>query len=782
MKIIDAYIVAAALVALPATARTQVAGQVSHLKILINQTEVGSSDYTRQADGSFHCTSNIKLGKILVTSSVDGHFKGAHLLDARVLTKGPAGDVSLKIDGGQIVAVRNGKTTTSKYNAQQDLYAGNLIPALWKSTLDAAYQQTKGSTTGSVKLSPFSIEAGTEFPSTVKVLSPKNVTVNGSVQTARRFDVSVGSLELELDQSESGEIVAMDVPSQKLRMIEDGWDGLFVDPLAAYPELSQPSFNTKREANVRVKMRDGVELSTDLTLPVSEGKFPVVLIRTPYGREEEDLAGEFYAKRGYVLVCQDCRGRGMSDGDWDPFVHEGDDGYDTIGWIASQPWCNGKVGMIGGSYVGYVQWAAAVKRPPALKCIVPQVSPPDAMHNLPYDFGIPFLYADVWWAKIVAGKDIDITSIFGPLPNVKGLASLPISKADKATLGKTIPFYQTWLKRTTEKDWKGWDFLAHMDQANVPALHISGWWDGDGIGTRLNWAAERKLGRKDQWLIYGPWTHAFNSSRSLGKVDFGPTAVLELDSLYIRWFDTWLKGKDVGLNKVPHVRAFVTGANKWADLSDWPDHTEKPRTLFLGVDSLNPSVPLDSSETYTYDPSKDTDTSALQKGAGASANDYTGEVKLKDYKQAYKVFRSAPFAHDTAIAGPATIDLYFKSSARDTDFYGMLVDIDPAGKLYGFGQPGKIRASYRFGMNTIRALVPGQVNHVQLLPWDFAHEFKKGHRLGLVVVSSGFPMWARNLGNAEPPLTASKMVVQRNTLVFGAKTPSKLTVQVLWEK
>src|SRR5262249_40501250 len=159
----------------------------------------------------------------------------------------------------------------------------------------------------------------------------------------------------------------------------DGWDGLYVDPLAKYPELSQPTFGTKTETGVAMKTRNGVTLVCDVVRPNDALKHPAILVRTPYGRSSETLSGAFWASRGYVYVTQDCRGREDSGGNWDPFVNEGPDGADTIGWIAKQSWSDGKVGMIGGSYAGYVQWAAAVEEPPALRCIVPQVSPPDAM-------------------------------------------------------------------------------------------------------------------------------------------------------------------------------------------------------------------------------------------------------------------------------------------------------------------------------------------------------------------------------------------------------------------
>jgi putative CocE/NonD family hydrolase len=767
----------------------------SDFRVFFNGSPAGFSKWDESSDGAFSSSTEISLGGLKITSNMTGHFQDEKLSDSEVHDQGPGGATTLTYKGGVVSRTAGGQTKATPYAPKQFIYGASLYPALWSSAAKHAYSEMQGSPEGTTKsLQVFLIDSGAELPCTFKLLAPKQIRKNGEIVSASRLLVTVAGVQFELDTDKDQNAVAMDVPGQKIRFIEAGWDALYTDPLAAYPELSQPTFKTKFVSNTRVPMRDGVTLSTDLTMPDAAGKYPAILIRTPYGRGSEDTEGAFYARRGYVVVSQDCRGKGDSDGAWDPFVNEGNDGYDTIQWIAKQPWSTGKVGMIGGSYVGYVQWAAAVKRPPALKCIVPQVSPPDAMHNLPYDFGIPFLYGDIWWSKIVAGKGMDTSSFQAPLPNPQGIAALPLEDVDKATLGQTIPFYQSWLKRTKESDWKGWDFLSHMRDANVPALHISGWWDGDGIGTKLNWAAERELGRKDQWLIFGPWPHAFNSTTMIGKVDYGPTAVLELDSLYLRWFDTWLKDKQVGLEKVPHVRAFVTGANKWVDLGDWPDKTEMTETLFLSQRSgeqihagpvskgILTNSPTPGGISYSYDPAKDTNVEALSNGAASEEATFDGIAKYGDSKQPVVLFESHPLSRDTAIAGPATVDLYFKSSAQDTDLYASIVDIDEQGQAHVMGAAGKIRASYRFGMNRIEPLHPNEVNHVQILPWEFAHEVKMGHRIGLLIMASGFPGYARNLGTIGPVATNKTMAVQNNTFLFGPDTPSRVQFHVLWAK
>ncbi|HWD37877.1 MAG TPA: CocE/NonD family hydrolase [Fimbriimonas sp.] len=750
-----------------------------HYTITIGGRKVGDSTLRGSTSTGLAADSHLKIGNISIDESLSAKFSGKSLVYCKSVSKSPRGTTTLLFKDGKVTVDAGTVHKVVPYKAKVDLLGANLIPALWTSSLNEAKRQMKlHPTQKSVTVSAYLPDLGSELP--IKIQTAPSRTLGRSVFSA--FKLTLGGVLMECDADSQGNVVALEVPSQKLRFILDGYDKLFTDALAKYPELSQETFETKSLDAVRVKMRDGVELATDITLPTVEGQYPVVLERTPYGRGLEATAADFYAKRGYVYVIQDCRGRGDSGGEWDPFVHEGDDGYDTIQWIASQPWSNGKVGMIGGSYGGYVQWAAAVKNPPALKCIVPQVSPPDAMHNLPYEFGVPFLYADVWWAKIVMNKDADLLGIGGPMANADKLVTLPLGKVDEKVLGRPVPFLRKWFARTTSKDWKGFDFLDHIKEANVPALHISGWWDGDGIGTKLNWAAERHLGRHDQWLIEGPWSHAFNSSSSIGKVDYGDSAVIDLDSLYIRWFDTWLKGKEVGLEKTPRVLAFVTGANVWMGLRDWPDKVEKARTLYLSPGALSSRLSRASQDRYTYDPAKDVQIKKVLKEA-ENQGGFTGEVKnSSDPNRKFLVYRSAPLTHSTAIAGPATVDLYFKTSARDTDLFASIIDIDEKGRMFAVDQEGKIRGSYLSGVDKIRPLTPGKVYKAHILPWDFAHEFKKGHRIGLVITSTLFPVYARNLGTAGPILTGTRMIAQHNALLFGAKTPSNVTFQVLYEK
>jgi putative CocE/NonD family hydrolase len=750
------------------------------MSVEFSGAKAGTSVFTVQPDGAFSSETEFMIGTLKLKSSMSGQMTAGRVTSYRVDQQQPGGATGvIEWDGSKIKVTQGGKTQEMEQKYAGTLYFGNLHPMLNKNLLQAADWANKTPQ----KLKAFLLDGGAVIDLTVQPKGEKRV----SAGSAKLYDLSIGMVTPEYATDQEGNVVAMDVPSQKLRFVAEGWESLYADPLAAYPELSQPTFEVAVDKGVTMKTRDGVSLACDVIRPSAAGKYPVILVRTPYGRASSGIEGPFYAKRGYVYVAQDCRGRGDSGGAWDPFVNESKDGYDTVAWVAKQPWSNGKVGMIGGSYGGLVQWAAAVEHPSALKCLVPQVSPPDAMRNIPYDFGTFFLYGNLWWGKIVRGKDADMSGLMSSLPHPEKLNTLPLSKVDDAVLGYNVPFFDKWLEREGMVYWKGFDWSNRIGSVTIPALHISGWWDGDLIGTQTNWASLRAAGRKNQWLVYGPWTHSFNSSSKLGDVDYGSSAILELDSLYLRWFDTWLKGKNVGFNKIPKVRAFVTGANKWVNLEDWPSKTSKPKSLYLyaaqpangnaSKGELGDRPQSSAPSKFTHDPHYAEIPKEILNVDPTSASTV---LKLGKRDQSVLIYKTAPLPKATAIAGPIQVSLRFQTSARDTDFYALLLDIDEKGEMRQFGKMGKIRAAFLGGLDKPRPITPNKTFKADILLWDTAHELKKGHRLGLLITSEMFPVYARNLGTGEPIKNATRMMIQKNTIFHDAKNPSVLTFRVLW--
>ncbi len=748
--------------------------------------DAGTSRYETHADGTFESSTELNVAGMTVKSRLTGKFVDGALTEFELVNQQAGTEVTVSAKDGKARLKAGDVTRDTTYKPSQVVFA-NLHPSLtetWSRVLDPAKD-------GVQKVDVFILDAATTLPVDVIKKKARTVETDGKKQVANVYLARLATVEFDVYLAQGSDFAAWDVPAQKLQAIRSGYESFLVDPSTRYPELSQPTMPAKTEKGVRVKMRDGVELVADIVRPADDAKHPAILERTPYGREIlSQLEGEWWAKRGYVHIVQDVRGRNESAGEWSPFVNERKDGYDTIDWIAKQGWSDGKVGMIGGSYVGWVQWAAAVEGHPALKCIVPQVSPPDLFFNFPIDHGVPMLFGALWWSNFV--KEKKVPAIPETPKDLEKLKTLPLSRVDDEALGRNIPFYDAWLEKETPAAFGSASFMPDMNKVKIPVLHISGWWDGDGIGTKLNWAKMRDLGNKNQWLIYGPWTHLFNTSTRLGDADFGPDAIIDLDSIYLRWFDTWLKDKQVKWEKQPKVRAFVTGANEWRELGDWPDPRSREMTLYLssrgranGIASVGELVATapktQPPDRYTYDPAATQIPAELRKvkDFGDLLAAATTVVKIDPADNTVLIYRTSPMSEPLEIGGPIDVDLYFSTSAKDTDFFAYLVDIDEQGTMRSIGLAGKIRARYLSGWEKPSLLQPGKSYKATIELWDSAHQVKKGHRLGVVISSEMFPSYARNLNTGEPISNATRMVAAQQTIYHDAKRPSALHFRML---
>jgi putative CocE/NonD family hydrolase len=281
---------------------------------------------------------------------------------------------------------------------------------------------------------------------------------------------------------DSGKLYELDVPAQKAAIVREGYEALRKAPQTD-PLLSAPEFEVDLQRAVGVPVRDGLKLSTDVYRPKGVAKAPVILIRTPYKKEMNELQGRYYARRGYVTAIQDCRGRFGSPGIWEPFMNEAKDGYDTVEWLAKEPHSNGKVGMIGGSYVGWVQWWAAGQNPPHLVTIIPNVAPPDPFYNIPYEYGVFFIWGGIWWADVLeSNATADLTGVamskIGEKKYSKLLRALPVIELDKAVLGKENPYWRRWIQHpTNDAYWQPANFLDRLKDVRIPVFHQSGWFD-----------------------------------------------------------------------------------------------------------------------------------------------------------------------------------------------------------------------------------------------------------------------------------------------------------------
>lgn len=740
-------------------------------------TPVGTNVTTIGDDGVFVSKSDMDLGGTKFSEEISTKFINGKFGDIESVIR--QGDRVIRISiKGKVVTVDDGKSKKIQTLASDPkAYFANFHPQFCRSMADLI------PASGSLETDILILDSGTMVKGTFAAKASRIVKLDGSSFSADFYELSLFGLKVEVGvDSRDGWVLGLNVPAQNGLYLRKGVVDLFVDPLSKYPELSQKIHTPVTDALEVALMRDGTPLSATVVRPKQEGRYPAILIRTPYGRAGmASYYGSLFAPRGYVVVSQDVRGMGGSYGEWDPFMNERKDGFDTVQWVAKQPWCDGNVGMIGGSYLGLVQWQAAVEQPPALKCMIPQVSPPDPFYNIPYDHGAFFLYPNAWWSKIVASKNADMAAAGETSPNPAPFATLPLANVDEEFLGKDVPFWNKWLERDTAAKWAGANYQADIKNVKIPALLISGWWDGDMAGTTMNWQLMRQAGHEKRWLIIGPWGHNFNTASKLADEDYGPEALLELGSVYVRFFDTYLKGKQVKFEDRARAQVFLTGSKEWRLMSDYPHKLSREKKLFLSSakdartdksDGTLGDQPGDGQSTISYDPKK-----AAKPAPGPGNESFT--FKFEDIVGDELYFKSEAMKQPLDMSGPINLSFSFKSNAQDCDFYALLMDVDPSGKIRLIHQGGKIRSSYIKSMDFRTPLVPDEIYKANISLWDVAHTFKPGHRIGLVISCNFFPTFDRNLGYADPPATATRMRNSKQTIFHNKEHPAMLSFQVM---
>lgn len=538
----------------------------------------------------------------------------------------------------------------------------------------------------------------------------------------------------------------------------------------------------------RVKLRDGVEVSADLYLPEKEGRYPAIIARTPYGKAQTGSLkqGKYYSDKGFVVVICDVRGRGDSDGLFFPYFNEGRDGYDIIEWAASQPWCTGEVGTMGGSYLARIQWSTALEKPPHLRAMFCAVSPSDPFVESPTGVPDPI---HISWNFLVSGRSMQ---------NVDALdwnrvyKHLPLVDMEEVT-GRKITGWKEAFEHTTMDDyWKQISYQTRFSEIDLPVLHISGWYDDEQIGTPMNFigmkngsASERS--RKSQKLVMGPWPHRINESQKFGDVDFGPKSLIDLLELGKKWFDHWLKGENNGIDEEDPVDIFVMGENKWRKEKDWPlPGTEYIPFYFnsggkansrFGDGVLVQQIAHDGSDTdaYTYDPENPfpfiTDPTFAQIGG---PDDYSAVERRDDVL----VYSSEPLSESIEVTGPVSAEIFVSSDAKDTDFTAKLIDVWPSGYSQRLCD-GIVRARYRDGMAKEVPMEPGKVYRMNIDMWNTCQVFLPGHRIRVEISSSAFPKYSRNQNVWELLGKTTKMMRAQQTLYHSDQYPSKVVLPVI---
>jgi putative CocE/NonD family hydrolase len=758
----------------------------------VNEERLVRIQFTWKEDGSFDNKSVMELAGLklamstTITPDKDGYWNSIEGTSRE-------GKFHLERTAGKVKWTLADKTGTFALKSGGVLFE-SFSPALMSLSV-RAYDATKE---GKQTLPMVAIPKS-QFDATIERKDTLERNVAGKDLKLTRYLLTLGSVDITIWADSAGKVYLAEVPSQSAAYVRDGYETLrkteVNDPL-----LSQPKFAIKEELNVRVAMRDGVKLATDIYRPDQPGKHPAILIRTPYKKGVSSLTDKYYARRGYVVAVQDCRGRFASEGEWEPFVNDGKDGYDTIEWLAAQPFCNGKVGMIGASYCGYVQWFAAVEKPPHLVTIIPNVSPPDPFYNFPYEYGNFNLQSAIWWFEVLktdATADISGTTLKNLIDKkyYKLLKQLPVIDLDKAVLGKENPNWRKWIEHPTDDAyWQKIDFHARLDKVNIPVFHQSGWFDGDGIGSKLNYARMTALGHANQKLTLGPWGHTDEATRTHGGRDFGPEALRDLPRDYLRWFDYWLKGINNGVLKEPLVSLFVMTTNKWLYGPKYP----LPETRFekwylssggkantsLGDGKLMRELPPKDAppDHYSYDPGDPTphpDMLDEEHGEpGKAPKDKKDRQEVTRNRRDLLVYVTEPLEAPYTFAGPVSAVLYASSSAKDTDWFMRLMTVDPKGKVLMLGD-GTIRARFRESMSKPTLIEPGKVYAYTLDLWQTGITVPRGHRLHIEVASAAFPNFSRNLNTGGHNEKDTKCVTAEQSVYHNAQYPSHVILPMI---
>jgi putative CocE/NonD family hydrolase len=544
------------------------------------------------------------------------------------------------------------------------------------------------------------------------------------------------------------------------------------------------------ERDVWVPMSDGVRLLADVYLPAGPdvaAPFPTILIRMPYGKTEAycymPSHGKYWARRGYACVIQDVRGRWGSEGVYEPFVNEAKDGYDTLDWVAAQPWCDGNVGMTGESYYGYTQWAVATLGHPNLKCIAPGDTAADIYASWIYNDNAFCLSTMGGWAYVINGKQDYNEFRFDPwhLP----LAEIP------AAAGHESKAYSEWMEHQARDEyWDRVNVCHRYADVKVPALHWGGWYDVFLNGTLGGWQGVRDQGaeevRDKQWLMIGATDHEL-SPEFTGHI--GKLAVERHGYAHDRikrFMDHWLRGEDAGVSAGGQVLYFTMGKNEWRRTDEWPPKQVEYRRYYLHSDgraatlegdgALRADAPSDDPpDRFTYDP-RDPVRYWLGSNMWELAK-HMGDRREVERRGDVIVYTTEPLSSDLEVTGPLSVTLSAATSARDTDFTAALVDVHPDGYAH-LVQEGIRRARFRESDARESQVEPGAVDTYEVDLWATSYVFAAGHRIRLEVSSSNFDRYDRNLNTGRFAFD-DEIVVAEQTVYHSSEHPSFVTLPVM---
>jgi putative CocE/NonD family hydrolase len=565
------------------------------------------------------------------------------------------------------------------------------------------------------------------------------------------------------------------------------------------------------DRDIPFAMRDGITLRADVFRPNDHARHPAIVIRTPYGKGPSANSDYFSplaaAVAGYAVVIQDVRGRFASDGEFAPnLAKDGDDGYDTIAAVAAESWCDGNVGMAGASYLGAVQWRAALAAPPHLKAIAPHIASPNRLFET-RRAGVHDLKMTLGWSAAMAIDTLSKLSARGKdVSSALSAARETLADLDRACEFlplNAIPFLESagshLRGRFGDQDLKAFqsenDIFLDCSRIHIPVMQAGGWYDcfiGDMARTfvRLKENAGSTAARQGQYLFIGPWTHGVRLLSQVGELNFGreASALGAMSTLrHLAFFDKYLRGIEKA--ELAPVRYFLMGANQWREAETWPLPGTERRRLFFHSGGRANTVSYDGTlsrdepgvenpDMYTYDPASPV------RSRGGRVNPDLGEPggpldqTIVEKRDDVVCYSSDELEADLEVTGLLELQLFAVSSARDTDFMVRLLDVYPDGRAINIAE-GCIRARYRRSILRPELLTPGEPYPFRIDMGVTSHLFRRGHRLRVHVTSSEFPRFDRNMNTGDPIGEDAAGVPARQTIFHRAGLASYIDLPVI---
>ncbi|MQG18596.1 MAG: CocE/NonD family hydrolase [SAR202 cluster bacterium] len=607
---------------------------------------------------------------------------------------------------------------------------------------------------------------------------------------------------------------------------------------------SLQEYDVFEKKDVMIEMRDGIKLACDIYFPseknkISNKKFPVLLTRTPYNKSRDFVDGRFFARRGYIYIAQDVRGRFNSEGIWYAFAKEAPDGYDTIEWIAKQEWSNGKIGTLGSSYAGSDQSALATLNPPHLSTMIVAVGASNYYDSSMRQNGaleqrfIVYAFSMAISSKEAASNPTLKNALIKVFTqDIESLVdNFPIKK--NATILRELPSYEQWaidISTNSEYNdyWKQRGYAIseyYQEHADIPSLYLGGWYDSYARNTCESYLELSKIKSSPQVLLMGPWTHGGWQNSFSGEVDFGNDSVINYNDTRLSWFDCYLKEMETEFSNCKPVKIFTMGGGNsdrlilgsprlqtdypgmlshggyWKESSSWPLPETKFTKYFIHYNgTLSTKLPNNNEQGFTqydFDPNNPVPTigggiSAADAIMVAGAFDQRGRPNFHGCENQLPLntrhdilsFETKTLIEPIEITGPIKMHLFAASSAIDTDFTCKLLDIYPSDSEYPEGlainiTDSIIRARYRNHLGKSEFLNPEEIYEFIFELYPTSNIFNSGHKIRIDISSSNWPRFDVNPNTGQNLGSKNTYKTARQTIYHSTKNASYISLPII---